>query len=584
MPLLNRGSSARGTLWHVLWIRFGKAVKIYRGAGIAALWYIVKKKYTSMNWPLGKPLDFSANSYKKWIRWSEPNAAQLKLYRKEGHQLNYRPKITVLLLMRGDENEAFRDSLKSIESQVYNHWEISKTTVELLNQALKAATGEFVLILKAGDILAPQALFEVVKRLNDTPQADLVYSDEDKLSADGKARCEPHFKPGWSPALMRSYNYLGRFCVIRKSLAQDVGGFISGYDGAEDYDFLLRLTEQARHIEHIAQALCHVGGIPGIDNQPEKDLSGQKAVERHLQRCGSNGRAEIVGPGLYRVRYAIKGEPKISIIIPNKDKVDILRVCLESIFQKTAYPHYEICVIDNQSREPKTSRYYDQIRGHSKVRLLSYDKPYNYSSINNFAVSQTDGQFLLFLNNDTEVISQEWLSALLEHAQQPEVGAVGALLYYPNGAVQHAGVVIGKGGGAWHLHKYFPGDSAGYFGRIKLIQNFSAVTAACLMTRREIFNDIGGFDEKYARAFNDVDFCLRLRERGYLVVYTPYAQLYHHESFSRGSDYSEQSFSLFRQAIEDFEARWARVLKKGDPYHNPNLSPSGTLKFGRQRD
>ncbi len=566
-----RNFSAHGTLRHILWVRLSKMIQIYRKAGFSELWCILKKKSKNLNWPLETSLSPFGNSYKRWICKHEPCPAQLKREREESRQWGRQPLISILLPTDGD-GDLLSDAVKAIESQVYERWEIIKTDAAHLDQALETARGEFIVILSQGGILAPHALLETVKRLNEKPETEIIYSDEDKISANGSSRFEPHFKPEWSPALMRSCNYLGHFCLIRKSLAQNVGGFENASEDLDHYDFLLRLVEKARYIEHIPQILCHARGVSDTDA-----LLGKKALEGHLKRLGQAGQIEIVGPGFYRVRYAVKGAPKISIIIPSKDKVKVLSACVDSIFQKTTYPHYDISIIDNQSCESDTLRYYKEIRKHPKIRLLSHDKPYNYSAINNFAVPRTDGEFLLFLNNDTEVISPEWLDAMLEHAQQPEIGAVGSLLYYPNGAVQHAGVIIGKGGGAWHVHKYATAGSADYFSRINLIRNFSAVTAACLMTRRKVFNEIHGFDEKYPRAFNDVDFCLRLRERGYLVVYTPYAQLYHHESFSRGSDYTEESFSLLRQALEDFESRWEGILQKGDPYHNPNLNPSGNL-------
>ncbi|WP_051305209.1 glycosyltransferase family 2 protein [Desulfogranum mediterraneum] len=447
------------------------------------------------------------------------------------------------------------------------------------NAALAMARGEFVGFLDNDDELAPHALLEVVRALDANPELDCIYSDEDKLSESGH-RYDPFFKPDWSPDTLRSYNYLCHFTLVRRQLLERTGGFRAGFEGSQDYDLFLRVSEQARQIGHIPQILYHWRAIEGSvgkrgDAKMYAYKSGRKALREHLARLKLAGRVEDgLFLGSYRIHYRLSAPHPLAIIIPSKDQVQVLKRCVDSILERTSYQHYRIYIVDNGSEEEQTFAYYRSLESREQVHILHYNQPFNFSAINNFAVGQTSEPFLLFLNNDTEVISPTWLEEMLGHIQRPEVGAVGSLLYYANNTVQHGGVILGIGGVAGHAHKYAQGREYGYFGRLKTVQNLSAVTAACLLTRRSVFAEIGGFEEGLSHAFNDVDLCLRIRRQGYLIVYTPFAELYHHESISRGYENTPEKMDRFKQEREFCEERWDKLLGQGDPYYNPHLSLS----------
>jgi GT2 family glycosyltransferase len=404
------------------------------------------------------------------------------------------------------------------------------------NAGLQAASGAFVALLDHDDELAPEALLEVAKLLNHRPELDLIYTDEDKIDRDGN-RCDPASKPGWSPDLLLSMNYICHLTVVRTTRLNRLGGFRAGFDGSQDYDLVLRVTEQADKIAHIPKVLYHWRKIPGsaaesFAAKPQASTAVRRAFGEALGRRGVDGSVDMVSHGRYRVRYAVPEHPLVSIIIPTKDRIDLLSRCLESIQSKTAYRKYKILVIDNNSEETATRRYFFEIAARHVV--VSYPPPFNWAAINNFASRRATGAYLLFLNNDVEAIEPEWLEALLEPAQRKDVGAVGAKLLFPNHTIQHAGAVLGIGGVCGHAFKGLPGDTPGYLDHAKAVRNDSAVTGACLMTRRDVFQSVGGFDEQLRVAFSDIDFCLRVRDKGCLIVYTPCAALYHHESATRG--------------------------------------------------
>jgi len=367
--------------------------------------------------------------------------------------------------------------------------------------------------------------------------------------------------------------------IYRKRIVDEIAGFRPGYDGSQDYDLVLRFIEKTNRIYHIPNVLYHwrIGlgsAASGSDAKPYTYLAAKKAIGDYLVRNNIGGEVvDAAWTGSYRVKREITGNPLVSIIIPSKDRVDVLKQCIRSVLQKTEYENYEILVVDNQSVEPGTLDYYNSIRNHAKIKILQYDKPFNFAAINNYAVSGARGEHILFLNNDTEVISTEWLSAMLEHSQRQEVGAVGAKLLYPNNTIQHCGVILGLGTHRVAGHAYWRcPDHFGYFGRISITGNYSVVTAACMMVRKEVFEEVGGFDEKLPFAYNDVDLCLKIRERDYLIVYTPYAQLYHRESYSRSYEHTLEKQRRFLKEIEYVRARWGHVIDKGDPYYNTNLT------------
>jgi glycosyltransferase involved in cell wall biosynthesis len=511
----------------------------------------------------------------------------------------YQPKISIVMPVYNTEETWLRQAIESVRKQIYPNWElcicddgstvrhVSKVIAEYSRQderirvlrspqnrgisaasngALSLATGEFIGFLDHDDELTLDALCEVVKLFNEQPDLDFIYTDEDKLTVDGR-RVEPFFKPDWSPDLLLSMNYITHFAVVRRSVVQAIGGLTEGLDGSQDHDLFLRLSEKTQRIGHVAKPLYSWRKIPGsaasdIQAKPYAHVAGRHALQEHLNRRGIAG--EVVDgltPFRYRVRYQIAGQPLVSIIIPIRDRVELLKRCLESIEEKTTYRHFEIIIVDNQSEESETLAYLARL----PYTVVPMPGPFNYSQLNNVGAAHTRGEFLLFLNNDIEIISGEWLEALLEHAQRKEVGAVGAKLLYPNRTIQHAGVVLGHGGVAGHAFWYLPEDFTGYFDFPQIIRNCSAVTAACMMMRKSVFAEVEGFDENIKVAFNDIDLCLRVREKGYVIIYTPYAVLYHLESATRKS--------LHPVADEEYvRRRWGRVIDAGDPYYSPHLS------------
>jgi GT2 family glycosyltransferase len=453
------------------------------------------------------------------------------------------------------------------------------------NAALTLARGAFVGFLDHDDELTPDALQQVARIINKF-EPDLIYSDEEYIKING-IRYSAHFKPDYSPDLLLSINYICHLVVYRRSLLQKIGGLHCGFDGAQDHDLLLRYLDQTDRIVHIPKILYRWRRIPGstADHFANKHYAweaGRRAIVDTLKRRGIAGKVTFGNhPGTYRVCREIQNKPKISIIIPFRDGAELLARCLNSILKKTTYSLFEIIGVSNQSKEPATlAMMEDYQQQDSRIRFLYYDQPFNFSAINNFAVNLAQGDHILLLNNDTEVITPDWLEALLEHSQRPEVGTVGAKLYYPNDTVQHAGIIVGIGGSAGHSHKCLDRNDPGYFNRLDVIQNISAVTGACLMVKKTLYQALGGLDEiNLPIAFNDVDFCLRLREQGYLNIFTPYCELYHHESQSRGFETTPDRKRRFKQECHYLRQRHVAIFTEGDPYYNPNL-PLDRETFG----
>lgn len=446
------------------------------------------------------------------------------------------------------------------------------------NEAVAMASGDYIGLLDHDDLLSPDALYEIAMRLQDREKPELLYTDEDKVSSDLKEHFQPNLKPDYNPDLLRSNNYICHFLVFSKELYARVGGLDSRYDGAQDYDFILRCTEQARGIAHIPKILYHwrTHAQSTADNPLSKQYAyeaGRQAIEAHLKRCGLDG--EVMQKkdfGFYRVKYRVPENPLISIIIPNKDEKDTLKKCLESIWEKTSYSNYEIIIVENNSKTEEIFAYYKEIDGRNGIHVVYWDREFNYSAINNFGVCHAKGEYFVFLNNDMEIISADWLDELLGHCMRPGTGIVGARLYYPDDTIQHAGIIIGIGGIGASMFVGLKRAHTGYMHKESLQQNLSAVTAACMMVSREAFTAVGGFEERLAVAFNDVDFCLRVREKGYLVVYDPYVELYHYESKTRGTEDTPEKVRRFQSEIEFMRSRWTRILIDGDPYYNKNFS------------
>ena len=449
------------------------------------------------------------------------------------------------------------------------------------NSALDIATGEWVALLDHDDELAKHALYMVAHEINQYPEAMFIYSDEDKIDKQGK-RYDPYFKPDWNPDLFLSYNYVTHLAVYETKLLKKLGGFREGYEGSQDYDLALRFTEKLslNNIRHIPYTLYHWRSISGSAAMGHyvKDYAaeaGLRAIRDHLKRLNIKAKASLI-PSLgtmLKVSYSLpKPEPLVSIIIPTRNHHKMLKACLESIWENTNYPTYEIIIADNQSSEAEALDYFEELSKAKRAKILQYEQPFNYSDINNFAARAASGEVLCFLNNDIKVISKQWLTEMVAHALRPEIGAVGAKLLYPDDTVQHGGIILGIGWVAGHAHKHFHVSDNGYFCRASLIQNFSAVTAACLVIQKGIYDEVGGFDEENLTiAFNDVDFCLRVRRAGYRNLWTPYALLYHHESKSRGLENTAEKVNRCRKEVEYMKNSWGETLLK-DPAYNPNLT------------
>lgn len=457
------------------------------------------------------------------------------------------------------------------------------------NDALKMAKGDFVALLDHDDILSDNALFYVAKELQNKPYANLIYTDEDKIN-DNSLRSCPHFKPDFNIDLLLSYNFISHLGVFRRELIERIGGFRVGFEGSQDHDLALRtvLESTPDQIIHIPRVLYHwrAHSESTANNPDSKDYtteSGHKAIQSFLdeqhRRGGNKATAKQQAKNRFYCHWHLPQEqPTVELIIPTRDQSQILSVAIKSIVSKTIYENYKITIVDNQSIEPTTKEYFKEItRNHKKkIQIIKYNKQFNYSAINNFAVKQSKADIIILVNNDVEVISENWLSEMVSHACRPDVGCVGAKLYYSNGLIQHGGVIIGIGQVAGHSHKYFPRESPGYVDRLQYAQQMTAVTAACLAVRREVYNKVGGLNEQdLTIAFNDVDFCLRVHARGYRNIFTPYAELYHHESISRGTEDSPEKQERFRKEI-NYMLNQYDIQKIGelpsDLFYNPNLT------------
>ncbi len=552
-------------------------------------------------------------TYGEWVRlYDTLTDTDRRAIRERIAELRYTPLISVIMPVYETPEGWLRDAIESVTSQLYPHWELciaddasrlphvrkildeyqaknarirvayreqNGHIAAASNSALDLVRGEFVALLDHDDLLAEHALYMVAEELNDHADADLIYSDEDKLDQRLR-RADPYFKPDWSPDLFLSQNMIGHLSVFRMSVVRRLGGFRAGYDGSQDYDLALRVVEAipVSHVRHVPHVLYHWRTASGSvaaapDAKAYAVAAAGRAIEAHCARQGIS--AEVVGTlgQFQRVRrHLTDPRPLVSLIIPTRDRVPLLRTCLDGLLNRTAYANLEVLVVDNDSRDTKTIAYLEDIARDPRVRVIQHHGPFNFAALNNRAARAARGEILGLINNDLEVISPDWLTEMVSHAVRPEVGAVGAMLYYPSETIQHAGVIVGLGGVAGHAHKGQVRGTPGYFWRATLIQNFTAVTAACMVLRRGVFEEVRGFDEdNLAVAFNDVDLCLRIRERGYLVVWTPYAELYHVESASRGPDNTLTRLPRFSREVTYMQRRWGAKLIN-DPYYNPNLT------------
>ena len=547
--------------------------------------------------------------YGPWYRAYIPTEETLETQRKQ--KFDYSPLISIAVPAYQTPVEFLRQMIESLIVQTYSNWELCIVNAspdneemqkvlaeysagdsrvrfcnlkenlgiaENTNRAFAMTKGEFVGLLDHDDLLAPNALYEIVKILQDHPQADALYTDEDKVTTELDEHFQPHLKPDFNLDLLRSNNYICHFFVVRKSIVEKAGGFRKEFDGAQDYDFIFRCTENAGEVLHVSEILYHwrTHKASTADNPASKMYAfeaGKRAIEAHLERTGTKGEVSHTQDlGFYRVKYPVQGKPLVSVIIPNKDEKETLQTCLEMLEKNTGYQNFEIIIVENNSTTDEIFRYYKELSGNRKIHLLRWGKEFNYSAINNFAVAHAKGEYLLFLNNDVKSINPDWLEEMLGVCQRPEVGGVGAKLIYPDNTIQHAGCVIGMGGIAGHMFVDMPADRTGYLHKASLLQDMSAVTAACLLMKKEVFEQAGGFTEELAVAFNDVDLCLKVRKNGYLIVYDPYAKLYHMESKTRGAEDSKEKVRRFQTEIEYMRCHWIDILKNGDPCYNKNLS------------
>jgi GT2 family glycosyltransferase len=520
--------------------------------------------------------------------------------------LTRQPLISIVMPVYETPERWLRAAIQSVRAQRYPHWELciaddasksphvravlqeaarSDARIKVVyrpvnghiaaasNSALALATGEYVALLDHDDALAAQALELVAAEAVAHPGADLIYSDEDKLDERG-THYDPFFKPDWNRDLFYSENYLAHLCAMRASRVREAGGFREGFEGSQDYDLYLRVIGSEDKVRHIPRVLYHWRAIEGSTARATAAKSyatdaGLRALQEHLP----SARVEPGPlPTTYRVRWPSPAPaPLVSLIIPTRDGRALLEPCIESLIAQTTYRQYELIVVDNQSSAPDALAYLASLERRGVARVLRHDQPFNFSAINNAAVAQARGALVGLLNNDLEFIEPDWLAELVSHAVRPDIGVVGARLLYPDRTLQHGGVILGIGGFAGHAHKYFPAAAPGYFARAQLTQNLSAVTAACLLVRRETYLAVGGLDESLAVALNDVDFCLRVRQTGLRNLWTPFATLLHHESKSRGAEDTHQKRARFRAEAAKLKARWGDALLN-DPAYNPNLT------------
>ncbi len=466
---------------------------------------------------------------------------------------------------------------------VYKKLEKNEGIAGNTNECYSMATGEYIGLFDHDDVLHPSALYEYARVINEQ-WADYIYCDETTFKGDSiNNMITLHFKPDYAPDNLRANNYICHFSVFARELLEGTELFRSGFDGSQDHDMILRLTTNAKKVVHVPKLLyywrSHKASVASdISAKPYAIAAAKGAVADHLTRCGFHNfeiKSTRAFDTIFEIKYEIKSEDKISILIPNKDHVSDLRRCIDSIKERSTYENYEIIVIENNSTEKETFDYYQTLSQQENITVVTYTGAFNYSGINNFGAGFAKGEYLLLLNNDTQVISMNWLEAMLMYAQRPDVGAVGAKLYYGDRTIQHAGIVVGLGAHrtAGHTHYKINYDNLGYMGKLCYAQNVSAVTGACLMVKKSIYEALGGLDESFRVALNDVDFCLRVREKGYLNVFTPFAELYHYESASRGVDVvDEEKARRYEEECALFRARWKELLAKGDPYYNPNFS------------
>ena len=564
--------------------------------------------FTSRKSQLGN-VELNAN-YQLWIRLNEPDQTQLR--QQKNSLFSYQPKISIVTPTWNTPTHCLKAMIDSVIDQTYDNWELciadgnssSQQTKKILtdyaradarirlafldenlgiagnsNAAMHLASGDFITLLDHDDTLAPFALHEVVSHLQQPEiKIDILYSDEDFINANGTKRFSPTFKPSFGWDSLRSHNYICHLLVFRDEIIKKTGGFRKGFDGSQDYDLVLRACELAREIVHIPKILYHwrvhpasTAGNPNAKNYAHD--AGRRALQEHLDRCNLSGQASNgLATGLYQAIYHPTEWPLISIIIPSKDQANTLRTCLDSILADN-YPNLEILILENGSTENETFQLYEKLKKDSRFKIINWALPFSYAAINNHGAKLASGELLLFLNNDIESLKKENLFRLAEHALLPETGAVGAALFYPDNTIQHAGVVLAMTGIAGHAFRHTPKGKLGYGFRMATIKNVTCVTGACLMMKRKTFEEVHGFDENLAIAFNDIDLCLKVRKKKLAVVWTPHAEFTHYESKTRGAEDTPEKINRFQKEINYFKSKWDKELIAGDEFYSHNLDP-----------
>ena len=550
---------------------------------------------------------------REWMEW--PIYTERQLQEQRDREFDRDITFSIATPLYNTPVEYLREMIESVQAQTYGKWELcmadgsdenhgdvgriclsyaekdsriryrklpeNKGIAGNSNECIGMAAGEYISLLDHDDLLHPAALYCVMEAISEQG-ADFIYTDEATFrNSDTSDIASIHLKPDFAPDNLLANNYICHFTTFKRELSEQGDLFREGYDGSQDHELILRLTDSAKRIVHVPKVLYlwrAYGASTAEDgnNKPYATIAGIKAVGEYLRARGKDVQVEQAKgiPSTYRVSYALPADsPKVSIIIPNRDHAKDLKACIDSIIGKTTYDNYEIVIVENGSTDKAVLKYYDEIQGADpRVKKMDWQGGFNWSAINNYAAEKTDGEYLLFLNNDTEVITPEWIEELLMHAQRPEIGIAGAMLYYPNDTIQHGGVVLGLGGVAGHAFAGIERGDPGYAGKLCYAQNVTAVTGACMMMRREIWKNAEGFDVDFAVGLNDIDFCLRVRKAGYRILWTPYAELYHYESKSRGKPDTAEKKAAVRRENELFRTKWGRELEAGDPYYNPNLS------------
>lgn len=595
-----------------LWLMGRKGLHLLRVNGAQATWRRLLRYLKRGRWRGLLIQADQAALFEVWLKRHVPTEDDLVRLRADVLAIPDPPRISVLMPVYNTDPGFLRPAIASVVGQIYPRWqlcivddgstedkvsavlgELTDARISVLrlksrsgisaasNAALEVAQGEYVAFVDHDDVLPPHALARVAQRINEDPSVDLLYTDECCLEWDGR-RVDPFFKPEFSPDLLLSMNYMGHLVVARTSLVRQVGGLRPAFDGSQDYDLVLRLTERTNHIAHIADILYLWRRTPDSTSdtpeaKPYTDAAASRALQEAINRRGASGEVEILKPGRYRVRYDIQRSPSVSIVVATRDRVELLKVCVESLREKTDYRDFEVILVDNGSSSPDALTYLDAMTRLPNVRVLRDPGDFNWSRLNNYGAAAASGDYLLFLNNDVEVREQSWLREMLGQAQQPGVGVVGAKLLFPDRRIQHAGVIVGGGGGASHAFYGMRQGEPSYMDLADVVRNVGAVTGACLLTPRDLFYDLGRFDEALAIAYNDVDYCLRVRDTGRRVVWTPWAVLVHGESASRGLKQPDAD-------LTEFSRKWAKALSQSDPYLNPHLDQDSLVYAIRAPD